>query len=365
VGFQDAIRRATARAACNLVGPGIPGSLYDFTSIGLVFPGQLEAFREWVCDFPGNEEDKGQIRPGSPGLGGKCPVLYDMNILVTRSLSFGGTTTIEIPWSATGPISNLRIASSGGNNSQVLLDAADGVNVVNSESVDVIQNISAEFLSITRRDGQPDNCGFIEPPEPPSWDDEIPDDDPENPPRPINIVPIIPVVLPGGGLSFPFTINGPNFTFNTTVRIGRGGAGGGGGNGECEPIEPIFGPEIQDGPIIPEEPLTEEEQGEELPNVLLGVIITGNRSGTGTTATEIFQFSAPNIWAPRLANVTFRFRIGDLLVWGSDIPVKNLNTFIPAPGPFAAVGVAITPIPGFNLSILPVYRQVDGFIIEE
>lgn len=365
MGFQDAVRRATARAACNLVGPGIPGSLYDFTSIGLVFPGQLEAFREWVCDYPGNEEDKGQIRPGSPGLGGKCPVQYTMNIEVTDQITGGGENISQIPWSALGPLSNLRVeAFGGGSGSRVLLDTGTGTQTITEENFGNRQTVAARFLSITRVDGQPDNCGFIEPPEPPTWDDEIPDDDPEQPPRPINITPIIPIVLPGGGLSFPFTINGPNFTFNTTLRIGRSG-GGGGGNGECEPIEPIFGPTIPEGPIIPEEPLTEEEQGEELPNVLLGVIVTGNRSGTGTTATEIFQFSAPNIWAPRLANVTFRFRIGGSLVWGSDIPVKNLDTFIPAPGPFAAVGVAITPIPGFNLSILPVYRQVDGFIIEE
>jgi hypothetical protein len=116
-----------------------------------------------------------------------------------------------------------------------------------------------------------------------------------------------------------------------------------------------FGPRGQVDRPSPEPgvPIPEPET-ENKTRVIVGAIVTATQVSTNTK-TQIFQDGNPDIFAPRIANVSFYITTSDGNAWTSDIPVKNVRQYVPCPSVFGAVEVAATAEEGFSVDVNPVW----------
>lgn len=370
--YQRAVRNAVGRAGCNIYRAiNAVGGIAAGNSGFSVFPGAEDSLEEWLCDLPGNDEDTGSLTSGNPGLGGQCPALYTVRFRYIRRLSNGGTSSGESgDFTLQGPIEGLRLVTGPGANQSRIEILHNGTFTVGvTEGVSSFQYDEPEFISIARTDGQPDDCGFLQEPEPPEWNDELPPIVPGDPPRPIVIAPSFPIILPGGGLSWPLTVNGPNFNFNTNIRVGGGGGGGG---GDCDPVQPVFSPsptntqpfgseQIPEGPNEPPPP--EEGESGLIIGCYVSVVGRGDADATVIGGTPGF----PELLIPRIGDVSFAVTVEGKNAWTTDIPVKFDKQWIPIPGRLLAYDVRIKPEPGVNALVFPLrvtaeYAQAAGFL---
>jgi hypothetical protein len=134
-------------------------------------------------------------------------------------------------------------------------------------------------------------------------------------------------------------------------------------NPETPDKNPDGRPEQPDCPLPedcddePEE-TDEDEPDEDLEDAkgtgILSVIVLSVRNGQTTRATQISQDTAPSIWAPAIGFVNFVYeRLDGNEVFGADIPVKNVNTVIPAPCTgLRCKRVVGTPNQGFDFELI-------------
>lgn len=150
-----------------------------------------------------------------------------------------------------------------------------------------------------------------------------------------------------------FTINLDRDTINPSPAKDVGKDNRGGKNTDKNPTEdPEEEPEPDDDLPEPSPPPNPAAT-----RIIVGAIVYVSAGQTGT-ATQIGQDENPDIYAPSLAEVSFRCLVNATQsVWTNDIPVKNRAALIPCPWYQGAVDVKGTARPGVEIKVIPVYDE--------
>lgn len=336
-----------------------------------------------ACPVPEPEP----IQDLNPGFeGGQCPgvqygvsgtwTLFNANGSVDITSTFANFTTfgpIEIRPSDTNPAALVLFGfDAQGNPEQQSLGGSGNTS----------QSIVLTSAQVTRVDGQPDNCGNPPPLPPPPGSPPPTDPRPTFPGVTINLPNIGPVVVafaPVVGIIYadvdarikiPVRVNvnipAINLNYDIDFNIDL--------NDPSSDPEPIPKPPKRDGddrPVICDCPIPpdcdeiadEDEEGEEDEDnrrskgfEVVAAAVLSARNTDPTRATEIGQNSAPSIYAPSIGFINFVYSTNDgSLLYGSDIPVKNVRSVIPAPYTgLRCIRVVGTPNQGFDWEIVSV-----------
>lgn len=228
---------------------------------------------------------------------------------------------------------------------------------------------------ITRCDSQPDQCGTPQPPEPPPnyWIQPITFTYTDNSTNvDVNVIGDVDFSVPyydiNGEINVDarivfddptlnveveanFTINLDRDVINPAPSPDMGKDGRKGKNPDKNRTdEPEEEPEPDDDLPEPEPPPNPDSV-----RVIVGALVFVGAGQTGT-ATQIFQDENPDIYAPSLAEVSFRCLVnGTQSAWTNDVPVKNRAALIPCPWYQGAVEVKGTARPGVSIKVIPVY----------
>lgn len=345
--FLEAIDSGVRRAFC-IAGSTVEGltGLYEVV-IGSGGGGGQSAseayqrardFRRLYCN-----NDEGENPPEGTNIPGQCETTYALSATgETVSSSSGATFPFNDALGASGPILEWVYFLDGNDLKRRLRDA----NNPNPGSTSVVRSNVASFnitQSYSRVDGLPDDCGSEEPEFPPpnitNVDIDI-DYDSDGGPTitlPIGVLFAPVYVSLNGELNVPFTVN-VNGEFSLIgelqltptfeVNFDFGGKGSGRGqNDENIPLE------------------NEEDAGDDPvdnpDSTIIGVVVRSS-FGSVARATRIPQNVAPTVLAPRIANVAFAIRVGSLVAWTTDIPVKSVNAYVACPAPQGAQDVRVT-----------------------
>lgn len=279
----------------------------------------------------------------------------------------GDTRTVACPSSFFGEISNVREDTIGGGKS-LWVDGFDSLgNPLTIEAANFsTANDSFEFESISftavRCDGNPDDCGSLPAPSPPSNYNDIDIDvdyniDVDNQVSiPVNITFQAPRLDITNNINIPVAINFNDPLLNVEVNasanfnISTGDInfnfGGNSGGDDRSPRNPDKTEPIEPPPPPPGDTGDEGDEDPEDPTrvtVIRGALVT--ISEPDPSASVIFQEDGqPDIYAPNLGFVHFRVRIGSgISAWLADIPIKNKRQYIPCPFDQGAVAVEWTP----------------------
>lgn len=372
VTLQEAIREAVPAGLCVTttlaeVGASLGANIYRRAGLSGVAGASDEAAQLWrnasnfFCGRPPESTD--EIGLG-PLVGGQCPgVSYRVQANGTRRVS---PTAPLTNWSinnnnATGPLELRDIPQSPGTITvgKQLFGNGQPLNTLGAvSSGDVNNPPSSTILSmtVTRNDGQPDNCGNVP--------RELPDYDPDDFTRPL------PITYDGPG--------GVEVTLNPTVTYGPTSITN--ANEYTVPFRLDFG---IDGPLIGELNITtgdisfgsgnsggdgDNNEPVELPpgeeTELPGVEIIGVRA-ISTVNLSVFRNQRipqpggnPTIYGPRIANVAFQYQLpSGELAWGVDIPIKTLDQVVFSGRP--AVDVRGTAEMGATLVLRKIVQQID------
>lgn len=306
-----------------------------------------------VCDRPPDN----LAAPEPPFTGGQCP---GVNYRITWNWSAPGFNSGPQTADRTGPLGfsragtgSLDCGSSGLTYNVYTLTEGTGVNPVS-----LAAGCGAEVndLTVTRLDGQPDNCGDPPAPLPEPGDTynfggdiTYEGDDNTNITVPVTAVfaPIfvdvdgslrIPVNVDVGGVEFTGNLEvSPSFTLNLRPKGITSGPG--------KPDDPELGPG-QPGVPVPED--------EEDVEVIVGVLVFSTLVGNNNDATGFPSVGGPTFLVPRLGSVQFAIKTGNSIGWTSDLDVKNLECYVPCPAPQGAIAVRVTPIAGVTRTFTPV-----------
>lgn len=303
--------------------------------------------------------------PDPPFAGGQCPVSYRAAFTAEAADAQCNVTSRSNPSIGVGfgPIRFLRTNEAGPGGSPANLCPGFEYSTIR------VQNTNGSFVlvggsgglrnfqvALTREDGQPDDCG-----DPPV---EVPPPGPVT--RPINItynnedndvvdidgdITFSPYVSVGDlNIRIPFDLNiGPlNFTGNIDItpefnlNISPVVNLGGGGTSDDDDDEPTGDPGTPPPPEKePDEP------------VIIGVVVRSSKTGE-TRETEIATVGQPTILAPRIASVSFAIESSFTVAWTPDQPVKNRDCYVPCPAVQGAVGVSVSPEPGWECTFTAV-----------
>lgn len=242
--------------------------------------------------------------------------------------------------------------------------------------------------TITRVDGQADNCGDPAPIVPPynqndftiDTDITYTNNDGIDVTVPVGVV-IAPVSVDANfnlnvPVKFTFSPNfyfDPEFKFNIDVDLNMGG-----GDDRISPPYDPSDPPYRPGPgpstdpddyfppvqppeppnDIPDPPAPDED--EPPAPVIRAVLVTVTNISPNAKPTVIGQGANPDIYAPALGYVSFQTRLGNGSGgWTNDIPVKNRRNLIPCPWGGGALSVAGTPTLGVEWTLTPIYALPD------
>lgn len=398
VGFVDALKNAARDAACSVADisqslfPEPPGlDLLGFAKRAFAF---RDNFSRQFC----NDEPP---PPAPPFGGGQCSTKYKVRIRYNAT-----NTVINEPvtgfyennyW---GPIGGLVVTKPSvtynPNGSDVALKCYGRGSDPTPLPVQVAFNVASQpwndtvwsIESITRLDGQPDNCGDPAPIVPPynpndfSIDTDITytNKDGIDITIPVGII-IAPVKIDADfnltvPVKFTFSPNfyfDPTFNFNVDVDLNMGGGDDRISPPYVPPNEPPRGtPPSSDDPDdyfpspSPPDPPTETpdppapDPGDPPRRVIRGVLVTVGSISDNAKPTQIGQAENPDIFAPALGYVSFQIRLGNGSGgWTSDIPVKNIRNLIPCPWGGGALSVKGTPTLGVTWTLTPIYALPD------
>lgn len=398
VDFTQALKNAARSAACSVADisqslfPKPPGlDALGFAKRAFAF---RDNFKRQFC----NDEP---TPPSPPFPGGQCPTKYLVRIVYNATNPVTGnpvTGFYENTW--WGPIgglvvtkpsetyypdgSDVAIRCRGRGSDPTPLPAEVTFDVASQPWNDTVWSIQ----SITRVDGQADNCGNPPPVVPPynapdfSIDGDITytNNDGIDITVPVGIL-IAPVKVDANfnltvPVKFTFSPNfyfDPTFNFNIDVDLNLGG-----GDDKIsppyvppdEPYRPTPGPSTDPDdyypptsppsppPDVPDPPAPDPE--DDPAPVIRAVLVTVTEALPTAKATIIGQGANPDIYAPSLGYVSFQIRLGNGSGgWTSDIPVKNKRNLIPCPWGGGALSVAGTPMPGITWTLTPIYGLAD------
>lgn len=398
VGFVDALKNAARSAACSFgeasasLFPKPPG--LDLLGLGRA----AFAFRDnYIRNFCNDEPTP----PAPPFPGGQCPVKYTVRIRYNATnpvTELPVTGFYENVW--WGPIGGLEVTKPSvtydPNGSDVALlcygRGSDSSPLPVQVSFDVASqpwNDTVWFIeSITRLDGQPDNCGdpppVIVPYNPGDFtiDTDINYTNNDGIDITIPVVGVVGVAFVDADLnlnvpvSFTFSPNfnfDPTFTYNIDVNLNLGGGDDKisppyvppnkpyrpGPPGSNSPGDYLPGDDVPTPPTdTPDPPAPDPD--EPRARVIRGVLVTVTEISPDAKPTQIGQGDNPDIFAPALGYVSFQIRLGNGSGgWTSDIPVKNIRNLIPCPWGGGALSVKGTPTLGVAWTLTPIYALPD------
>ena len=343
----------------SLMSPGtLPRYLHDFG-------GALQAACPDIADLPQG--------PAAPFTGGQCEgVLYDVTVDFNELFLFmcnlqPDTRTVQLP----GPVKDIRIrdpqpilSCPGDFVGFPVVEALFGTNTAYTTIFQVssgnVQVVELTNISVVRADGMPDLCGDPPPsPAPPKPPIQQP---PSSPPIPWvdsngdpvgdvvfspRVGPIfidaqarlkIPVVVNINGpfltqeISIPVSVSLPDFDISFEY-----GGNGGTTTDPTSPEEPTPPVPVCCDPPLPrleedevEEPGDPEDEDNEPTEVITGAVIATEPGPGQSTATELGN-PRPDLLVPRVATFQWEVDIGGTVAYTSDVAIKTLSQYIPAP----------------------------------
>jgi len=347
------------------------------------YEGRCHGFAQRLCGG-GDPPFPPPVPDAPPIAGGQCEgIAYQVSIETTRfgsgcNPASNGTGSVNV-W---GPVLDVRLVPVPGDEArgrsqlEVLCRGStnDPVGELQYLSAGFRQNLSAQscpygvidFISVTRLDGQPDDCGDA----PPRYRDDP------------NYVPDIDITIDIGGNS-PVAISpsvnidagGINFDLpsigDVSIDLGGinfrppGSSPGDGDPGDPGDEPPAFrpppdsvAPDPSDPPVPtppPDDPAVEEPT-EKDSRVIRAVLVTV--SNITPSQGLIFQENNPDVIIPDAGIVNFRVQVGDgASGWTPDQLVKNSRCLIPCPYDGGAFDVKGTPRPGVTWSLTPLYDK--------
>lgn len=355
---------------------------YKGSQLADFFERQNKALRSF-CPLPPTE-DVPDLTPGFSG--GQCE--DEAYTVVYQGFANGQPTTGELTTAGLGPIGIKDVpatnpdGSTSDNGQRFMTSKNPSGGVFETLLGSYSPTSGPQILSVTRNDGEPDDCG--DPPPKPLPPDAPPPTDPrpQFPDVTINLPDIGPVVVafaPVVGIIYadvdarikiPVKVNvnipAINFNFDIDFNIDLNDP-----DASPEPIPTEPEGDSDDRPVEPDCPLPPacDEEPEENPEgeadedkrdakgaEVVAATVLAVRNSDSTRATEIVQATAPNIQAPALGFINFVYETpeGEVL-YSSDLPVKNVRTVIPAPDVgYECVRVVGTPNQGFDWELFEV-----------
>lgn len=358
VTFRDAVASSLRGALCAVIAINDDGAKL----FGRVLPPVAGAadylnffapLRAQLCND--DPADTAPIPP--PFTGGQCPgVIYNVNVTGTTTNPPQNQTFSA---NLTGPLSYSREVV-GGEDCGPSGDEFVRFTIVGSTPSSILtwQGCGATFVvnSTTRLDGLPDDCGdpgIVVPPPGPitrpvnitydTSDDDIIDIDGDvtfSPAFSVGELNVrVPFTLDLGGFTWTGNLQvSPSFelTLSPNINFGNGGA-------TDDPVPPPTG-----DPGTPPPPDDDDQQ-----LVIIGVVVRSTPTSE-LRQTEIATVGIPTIYAPRIASVSFAIESSFTVAWTPDTPVKNRDCYIPCPAVQGAVGVSVSPEPGWECSFVAV-----------
>lgn len=349
VGFAEAVADTVKGGACTAFG-GLVGMAN--LSLGLARnptnPGQAARdawkrandVRRYLCNNPA------PIPEPVDFSGGQC------SSIAYRAVAQGTyqfeTRTLEA--FLTGPVSpSYRTVSSGGTfngepafSRQVKTGAASGWEPIGFSNMSESDANTWKVVSLTRLDGQPDDCG--------DPDFRVPDGGPVEVPVTVtyedNSTTVNLAAIAVFGIAYAdvdLSINVPvtvrfenNFNIRGTLQIAPEfnfkpsfNVNGPGNNDDND--EPNPDPNLDDDD--PNEP--EDERP------IIGVFVYSRRVGD-VRATQLDMDGPPDLLVPRIATVQFRIQAAGLRGWALDQPVKTVAAWIPVQESWGAIDARAT-----------------------
>jgi hypothetical protein len=378
--FSEAIAQATKSTLCAVaIGSD---NVTSFTNSLVGLDGDTlnvgRAFRRLVCD-----DSNDQINPPPttevPFTGGQCPgVLYSVSgqgfDFQTKRCNNGDIQDNSGPYNrgpvtVTGPITNIfrrDVSGScgvGRRGYEWVAVANAGIevalfSVVTGFPSQVYANsFGAMNITVVRADGQPDTCGdpdVVIPPFSPittTVNVEYEDNSQTTINEDVDITVFAPFVAIGGAIIAPVTVTGNDFSLVGEVNLD------GSGLISFEPdIDFNFGKGGGDSPAPSPDPSIETPEPESGSGLIVGAIVTATPTGQGR-ATQILQGVNPDIFAPRIGNISFYVNTPSGQAWTEDAPIKNLRQYVPCPYLGGAADVKATAEPGYSLNVTPHYSK--------
>jgi hypothetical protein len=338
VTYREGLLTSLRGVACSL----FSGSEQWGRKIARVFPpaalasGLSGAIAGLVCDKDPTTYPPLVVPPFS---GGQCPVAYLVNYSYTRLNPNNGNPTVTTEQQVfTGPINGIEIRTAPATGTSLpstswqvwILKGSGNVQVFSTNYTNSSFGgiIDPAINTVSRTDGQPDNCGDV----PPNLGNDspisIPDvpviwDDPDNGPTTLNhdVVIYSPYVLQDNSLNVSVKIGElfgdleifPNFRFSPRINFG--------GNGS-------------DSLDCGTEPSVPEDEAPEVPLQfnprILGVFVVSSPTGLDKT-TSVFQDNVPTVHVPRVAQVFFGFADSEKYGWLGQIDVTLRRQYVPCP----------------------------------
>lgn len=287
-----------------------------------------------------------------PEFTGIPPRVY-IGVYTARIVGPLSTVTPIIPGDRVGGLGTsaappLSFSRDGSNNAVGSFVGSDPEGIQKNQGDNQVTGVF-QYESITRVDGEPDDCGGSNPNGRPFVDLDVDVTYEDNSTTIVNeggnFRLFAPITNINGELSFPFNLDVGELNLNGEINF----------NGEVN-FSPTFefglGSEPDDPPgaIPPNDP--EGESSEKI--IGAKVYVTGNNNRFTTT---IPQGVNPDILIPRAGSVQFLVMAGQRKAWTEDIPVKTAIAFIPCPTVDGALAVAGTPSLGVTWQINPVYGR--------
>lgn len=389
--LQESLTGAVRRGFCQAL-PGVVTGALLFTALsastvagaaaGLVVAGGAAAIYGLGCNRPLPDD----AFPSSPFSGGQCDdILYSVTGKVNTDQASGASAPFTFSGGAIGPVRGVQFGARAGNSQSIVIigkpTSGTPSGLYNAGSVPYTSGVgtvtNAFITSVSRVDGQPDNCG--NPPIVPPGGITQPDATVND-----NITYInnegdevtIPVVLAfgyanvdiNGQLTIPVAVQldlNPTVNFNGDFNLKTGDFNVNlgdpdspfGGNGSCGG-DPVPDPGTPDPtlPLPPSDPATPSDpERPQKRRILRGCqVITTVLNGKQT---EIDQGGNPDIYAPAIGYVNFLVQVGQKTAWTSDIPVKNVNQIIECPWIGGAIEARGTPSFNNQFTVYPIYTQ--------
>lgn len=354
--FVESTREAVRTGLCNyltFVGKG-RSWVNELSPVDL--PDFGEFWNRVLCDR--NES----LPPTPPQFtGGQCPgVEYDVFFTFDYRGTQGPNCTLSTgsrTRRGLGPVQGVFVTAEDSPNpdrynSVVTTRFADGDQVGPATFTEFeCDGYAVTGVTVTRVDGQPDDCGDPPPvvePFPPQGDTINIDVTYTNNEGDIvtelgdfNL--FAPIVIAPVTIVAPIRVNLPDVSFNGQIVLSP----------EFE--VDLFPPSFDKAPgVVGEE---SEPPPEDSKRELLGVRVRCGNPGD-TQATRVFGVgNTPDLWVPRLASVFFEVRVEDVVTRSRDYDLKQEDQFFPVPDKGLVTRFFVIPVPGASVTSQAVYKE--------